>query len=280
MNSISLKLDKKTINEIKNKFKDHMVPVNNPYVDTQIKLTDCTITIYQNDKTVFQGKDANVYAISFIPQKINDQAGSDEVGTGDYFGPVCVCACIVKAEDFAFLKEYHIADSKKMSDKQIRELAPLLMDKLAYSLLILSNKQYNEVQKNNNMVAIKAKMHNQAYINLLHKGYQIPKAAYVDQFVAKDIYFRYLLNEKEVYRDLIFETKAEDKYIAVACASIIARFGFIDTMDKMAKAYNLNFHKGAGDLVDEDAKIFVEKYGRQRLNEVAKLHFKNTEKLK
>ena len=33
------------------------------------------------------------------------QAGSDEVGTGDYFGPVCVCASYVTKDDVDFLSE-------------------------------------------------------------------------------------------------------------------------------------------------------------------------------
>ena len=114
----------------------------------------------------------------------------------------------------------------------------------------------------------------------MKKGYRLPKACYVDQFVAKDTYFKYLLNEKEVFHDLIFETKAEDKYIAVACASIIARYAFIKSMDKLSMTYDMNFHKGAGSLVDEDAKAFVKRYGYDALKKVAKLHFKNTEKIK
>lgn len=280
MNTISLKLNKDDLNKLKTNLKEYIVSNNNEYIDTMIKVEDCTISIYTNDKVVFQGKDAFVYASGFIPKKENDQAGSDEVGTGDYFGPVCVCACIVLKEDLDFLKQYQICDSKKLSDTKILELAPILMSKLKYSLLILDNEKYNHVQRSNHMVQIKTKMHNQAYINLIHKGYKLPKACYVDQFVAKDTYFRYLADEKEVFHDLIFETKAEDKYISVACASIIARYAFIKSMEKLEKTYDMVFHKGAGTLVDEDAKKYVEKYGFNNLYKVAKLHFKNTEKIK
>ena len=51
-------------------------------------------------------------------------------------------------------------------------------------------------------------------------------------------------------------------------------------MEAMEKHYALSFHKGAGEETDKDAYIFVNKYGLERLKEVAKLHFKNTEKVK
>ena len=44
---------------------------------------------------VFQGADAEYYGTSFIETRFKRQAGSDEVGTGDYFGPVVVVASIV-----------------------------------------------------------------------------------------------------------------------------------------------------------------------------------------
>lgn len=280
MNTITLKLSKQDITKLKSVYANNICSSNNQYVDALIKLVDCTITIYTNDKVVFQGKDANIYALNFIPKKINDQAGSDEVGTGDYFGPVCVCACIAKSEDYESLNSLGITDSKKLSDEQIIKIAPILMNKLAYSLLILDNVKYNQVQKTNNVNQIKAKLHNQAYINLIHKGYKIPKVAYVDQFAPKELYFRYLANEKEVYHELIFETKAEDKYFAVACASIIARYAFIKCMENLEKHFDMKLHKGAGHLVDEDAITFVKRYGMDNLHKIAKLHFENTNKIK
>ena len=77
------------------------------YARWQLRCENCVITCYESGKTVFQGKDAEVYASPFMQEpsvplqaEITDtgtlpQAGSDEVGTGDYFGPVCVCATIV-----------------------------------------------------------------------------------------------------------------------------------------------------------------------------------------
>jgi len=42
----------------------------------------------------------------------------------------------------------------------------------------------------------------------------------------------------------------------------------------------MKFPLGAGQIVQAAAKEFIEKYGAERLSEVAKLHFKNTKNLK
>lgn len=278
MNTISLKLTNEEITKLQSVFRDSIVKNDNPYIKTFIKADDVTISIYTSNKVVFQGKDAHLYAAGLM-KKDHPMAGSDEVGTGDYFGPVCVCAAIVEVEDYAFLNELGVDDSKQITDELIMKIAPKIMERLKYSLLILQNNQYNKVHETNNMNKIKAKMHNQAYINLLHKGYTIPKAAYVDQFEDKQLYFNHIKDDKEVYRDLTFETKAESKYIAVAAASVIARYAFIKSFDAMSKAYNFDFIKGAGDNVDQCGAKFVKQFGQAKLFEVAKLHFKNTEKI-
>lgn len=280
MATISLKLNKEKIQTIKNTFKNDIKKSPNEYIDTFIQNDHLTISIYTSDKVVFQGDDAFFYASSFIDKKINRQAGSDEVGTGDYFGPVCVCACIVEEDEFSILDELGVTDSKKIDDEKIKKIAPILIEKIKHSLLILDNIKYNVVHQNNNLNEIKAKLHNQAYINLLHKNYVIPKATYVDEFAPKEKYFSYIKDEKEIFHDLVFETKAESMYPAVACASVIARYAFIKKMEELDNKYKMHFHFGAGQDVDSDILLFVKKYGINHLNEVAKLHFKNTEIIK
>ncbi|NLH64398.1 MAG: ribonuclease HIII [Erysipelotrichaceae bacterium] len=264
-----------------------------PYAKWQLRPENCVITCYTSGKTVFQGRDAAVYASAFInteahpiPQKSSTQkkpgsfpqAGSDEVGTGDYFGPVCVCATIVSPEDLSLLQELGVRDSKQLNDDDIRRIAPKIMKQIPYSLLILEPAKYNEVHKDNNMNAIKSKLHNQAYVNLTKK-YQLPSLKVIDQFTPENLYYRYLKGEKEIIRGIHFETKAEDKYPAVGAGSVIARYAFLTRMDDMEKKWKMSFQKGAGTKVDACAKEFIRKYSFDELSEIAKMHFKNTERL-
>ena len=259
------------------------------YAKWQLKPENCVITCYTSGKTVFQGKDANVYAAAFmqgqdeIPNTATTnqypQAGSDEVGTGDYFGPVCVCASYVTHDDVDFLIKLGVRDSKQMSDADMLKIGPLLMERIPHSLLIVLPQKYNRVHESNNLNAIKAKLHNQAYINLAKK-IELPSFKIIDQFTPETSYYRYLKNEPQIIRGIHFETKAEDKYLSVAVGSIISRYGFLKTWDEMEKKYNMTLPKGSGDKVDIVAQAFVERYGLERLGEIAKLHFKNTEKIR
>ena len=151
--------------------------------------------------------------------------------------------------------------------------------RLAYSLLILPPVKYNQIHSQCNMNQIKAILHNQAYVHLKRKRRSLPQVAIVDQFTPQASYYRYCQGQKEVVRGLHFETKAESHYPAVACASMIARCAFLKAWDAMEKQWDMSFSKGAGSVVDRDGAAFVKKHGEQHLKEVAKLHFKNTEKV-
>lgn len=261
----------------------------------QVKGTDFTLTAYKSGKVVIQGEEASFHAQQLGATSTADKiastspltqvkiptdfsAGSDEVGTGDYFGPVVVCAAIVRPEDLSQIPTHLIMDSKMIKDEAIRELAPKLKEILKYSLLILDNRKYNKIHTVHNMNAIKALLHNKAYLNLA-KRFEMPVKSVVDQFMPEASYYKALRGESEVYKALHFETKAENKYLAVACASIIARDAFLDYFDKLAEKYDFDFPKGAGSKVDEAGKSFVKKFGKEALNDVAKVHFANTDKI-
>lgn len=279
MNTITLTLTLKQIEKLKNTFKDNIVNKEIPYVNFQLKLENCTITVYTTNKVVFQGNDANIYASAFNDNIFINQAGSDEVGTGDYFGPITVCACIVNENNYNKIKDLNIQDSKALTDDFILDIAPTLMELLPYSLLIVDNKKYNQIHSNYNLNKIKALLHNQAYINL-NKKQKLPSLLIVDQFTKEHNYFNYLKYEKEIIKNIHFETKAESKYISVACASIIARYAFLKKWEEMENKYNFKFTKGASSKVDNDGVKFIKQFGEEQLKNVAKLHFKNTEKIK
>ena len=251
------------------------------YAKWQLKLPGCVITCYQSGKTVFQGNNIDQY-VPASEEKATDilpQAGSDEVGTGDYFGPVIVCASIVRKEDLSSLKDLGIKDSKAISDVKIMQIGKMLMDRLDHSLLILDNPRYNRIHDLNNMNAIKAKLHNKAYCNLAKKA-QLPSFKIIDQFCEESSYYRYLQNEEEVVRNIHFETKAENKYISVGASSIMARYAFLTCMANLEEKYGMPLIKGASSETDACAVEFVRKYGWEELQKVAKMHFANTKKIR
>ncbi|MDR9824775.1 hypothetical protein RCJ22_04040, partial [Vibrio sp. FNV 38] len=101
----------------------------------------------------------------------------------------------------------------------------------------------------------------------------------IDDFCGERNYYNYLQKDHQVINTVHFETKAENKFVSVACGAIIARYSFLYFLQKMGEKYQCQFPKGAGSQVDEFAKQFVAKYGFDELRNVAKINFKNTEKI-
>lgn len=293
MSTVSITCTAAQIQEIRKRYPKAQVRKTPPYAKWQIKLSDCVITAYESGKVVFQGDSADHHASGYdvntkkkkssTTSKITHddwypQCGSDEVGTGDYFGPVTVCAAYVKEEDISWLQSLGIQDSKAIKDDKIREIAPQLIKQLPHSLLVLDNTTYNRIHPTNNMVGIKCKLHNQAFLHLQKKVTPWPDHVIIDQFVQGASYYRYLQQEQAVVRNIHFETKAENKYLSVACGSIIARYAFLKAFDHMCEHYHFEFLKGASSKVDENIRLFVMMHGKEELRNVAKLHFANTKK--
>lgn len=74
-------------------------------------------------------------------------------------------------------------------------------------------------------------------------------------------------------------TKAEDKNLAVACSSIISRYLFLQEFDKLSDRLHIPLVKGAGVEVDKIGEEVVKQYGEEKLKEIAKVNFKNTDRI-
>lgn len=281
--TITIKMNQSDIMNLKNCYNAYLSDKTPPYSYYQIKLSDCVITAYESGKVVFQGEGSAFYAdnlqsTSLETNVIFPHIGSDEVGTGDVFGPICVCAAFVQQENISFLKQFMVQDSKGLKDDQIRVIAPKLIERLPHSLLILDNAKYNQIHQKYNLNAIKAKLHNQCYLHLQKKIGTLP-TIYLDQFTPPTSYFRYLKDETNIIKEIHFETKAENKYLGVACGSIIARYAFLKAMDALERQYDFHFPKGAGKSVDKAIIEFIKVHGTESLWNVSKVHFSNIQKV-
>ncbi len=291
--TISLTIDPSKRENIKNSFVDYEVQNPNQYVDFFAKCKDFSVTIYKPNKklaiiVVFQGKNIESVAkeYGYVPEIkpketiVNryPQIGSDEVGTGDFFGPICVCAAYVEEKDLPLINELGVTDSKKMTDEKILSIGPTLVKTFKYSLLSLPNEKFNKVHDSFNMNAIKAKMHNRCLLNLFEK---YPNSTiYQDQFAEEKIYYSYLKEETHVLKNIVFHTKGESLFPSVALGSVIARYSFLLKMKALSEKYEMNFPFGAGKDVDEFIVKFVDKYGENELKNVAKLNWANYKKYK
>ena len=151
---------------------------------------------------------------------------------------------------------------------------------MKYRSTILTNKEYNEkYTKDFNMNKIKAILHNKVLYQLIQE--EKPNIDYiiVDEFAREARYYEYIKDMPYIQKNITFMTKAEDKNLAVACASIISRYIFLKEFDKLCDSVHLPLPKGAGKDVDSMGEEVVEKYGEEKLKEIAKVNFKNTDRI-
>jgi ribonuclease HIII len=166
-----------------------------------------------------------------------------------------------------------------MTDEKIMRCAPILIKKIKYYSLILSNKDYNEYHnKGYNMNKVKAILHNKVLYKMVCDKLPYQKII-VDQFAFPKNYFNYIKDSTEKIKNITFLTKAESKHLSVAVASVISRYIFLKEREKLSKKYGIDIPKGAGTKVDIIIKELVNKYGKNILNEISKISFKNTEKI-
>ncbi len=299
---VTIKVDIETLNKIRNDFKDFIIGERIGYIIFVAKTSDYVITAYDNKKKntykiTIQGEDPLTLALKYsdeplsFPKKkeivkespyfldVNAQIGSDEVGTGDFLGPVVVCAAYCDNETMKFINEYAITDSKKISDKQILSFVPLLIKKVHYEAKILTIEKYNSAHsKGFNLNQMKAILHNYCLLKL-HARVPYVNNVYVDQFVNEDKYYEYLKGLSKIQKGIIFKEKGETYFPSVALASCIARYLFLQEIDSINKKYNVSVPLGAGEKVDLFSKAFINKFGIEEFNKIAKKSFANYKKV-
>ena len=281
MKHYTMSVTDKELEKLNKVYQYHQVENKNPYLLFHAKHNDIDILAYKTGKVLLQGQEVT-HELVAIKTHLNKEdyaaIGSDEVGTGDVFGPIVVCSVFVNKSEIPLLEELGVKDSKNMTDQKIIEIAPKLAKKLLHSLLILPPSKYNKlVSEGYNLNKMKALLHNQGIVKTSSKLKEsVP--VILDQFCTPQLYFNYLKDETLVYRDIDFHTKAESVHLSVAAASIIARYAFLVKMKQYSQKIGMNLPKGAGKEVDEAIQTLFEKKGTKGLNLIAKMNFKNVTK--
>lgn len=298
MANIVKKIDSQTINKL---IKQYNMDTENLPTGTlaRKKIKSTQVQIYRSQKIMFQGKDAEQVASSVLGEKImpstpsksipnkthtfdlHNTIGSDEAGSGDYFGPLTVCAAYVSKKNAKILKEIGVMDSKSLTDIKIVELAEHIIQICPHSLIVLDNPNYNTKQLEGwSQVKMKAVLHNQAIKNVITRVEESElEQIVIDQFVQASTYEKNIIGSMPRKDITFFEIKGESKSIAIAAASIIARYAFVKHMDRLAQELNVIIPKGASNKVDLQAAKIVQKYDINQLDAITKKHFKNRDKV-
>ena len=309
MANVVLQINQTNILEMKKHYQTHLNEKVPPGAIFSAKRESCTITAYKSGKVLFQGMNAEIEASKWQsatqktgpkplvkkqsvmqhaftpPSNIGQMSiiGSDEVGTGDYFGPITVAAVYADQASLPLLKELGVRDSKNVKDPEILQIASQLKHAVPFSLFVLDNVKYNALQqKGMSQGKIKAYLHNLALKKLIEKIKPTEAdGILIDQFAKPDIFFGYLKGQ-EIFsaKNIYFSTGGESIHPSVAAASILARAAFVKKFEELSKEAGFVIPKGAGPAVDQAAAKLIQAKGIESLEKFTKLHFANTDKAK
>ena len=209
-------------------------------------------------------------------------AGTDESGKGDFFGPLVVCGFICRKAMLSVLKNLGVRDSKLLNDKEAETIAKQLFARFLPNIgtIVLMPVKYNELYRkfrdqNKKLNELLAWMHARVILNLKEKTNF--EGAVVDRFASDKTLISSLQDLKNI--NLQHKVRAEEDP-AVAAASVIARYLYLKNLQELSRTYNMDFPKGASAKVIEIGNEFSAKFGKAKLSEVAKIHFKTYNEIK
>ncbi|MGO9956260.1 MAG: ribonuclease HIII [Solirubrobacteraceae bacterium] len=212
--------------------------------------------------------------------------GTDESGKGDYFGPLVSAAVFADADVAEQLRVAGVKDSKRLSDKRVRALALTVRETVGsgrYKVTPINPLRYNDLlaqfkAEGKNLNSLLAWAHTRSIEDLLEAGLR-PRYAIVDQFADARYIEKRLMAEARDSGLEVFQFPKAEADLAVAAASILARDAFLNWLDRTSVRVGITLPKGASPQVVEAAKVIAATGGPKALAQVAKLHFKTTEKV-
>ena len=302
MNIFSEKVPVNKQEEIKDFIIENFDATQKPkqYAFWELKHADFTAIFYNSSKFVIQGKNIGAlieklnegfnspFNINPSPQPSPTRGegathsspltshplpyiGTDESGKGDFFGPLVVAGVLVEEKNMQMLIDLGIKDSKTLKDSDMIRMAQQIQKHCIYSVISMTNTKYNELYANfKNLNKLLAWGHARVIENILEK--QPCEYALSDKFGDESLIKNAL--QKHGKKIILEQRVRAESDIAVAAASVLARATFVQKMASMEKFYGLKFPKGCNNIVKTHAGEFIKKYGKERLIEVCKAHFK------
>jgi ribonuclease HIII len=257
-----------------------------------VKATGVSVVCYRSGKLVVQGKDLDAFAARFLPE-LGDQddggadapaiafdaptIGSDEAGKGDYFGPLVVAAVFAEPSRAAELAAMGVADSKGLSDLRMFPMAERIEGAFDCEVRALAPPDYNaRWTADPNVNHVLADLHAEAIAALWQRHRDA--TILVDRFAAENVLAGRLQRRSVAPQRLVQVPRAESHPV-VAAASVVARVRFLEGLKQCTEDSGTDLHKGAGPAVDEAAARVFGIGGRVLLARVAKMHFKNSQRV-
>jgi len=245
-------------------------PTTTEYELLRIEDGEIKIVVYKSGKLVFDDNPRSKLIVEAILEKEKEYdyvLGTDEVGKGEWYGPLVVACVALTPSELAKFREMGVRDSKFIKIPILIQLAQqILKTKLKWKPLTIPPHTFNQKfaefkRENKTLNELLAWAHSAAIKDMLDLVTYVKAKIVIDKFDVEKTYRRlYGIDESRL---TILQTSKETE-VAVNVASILAKYTFEKEVDKLDKFYNIDLRKASPSDIDP-----------QILPQVAKIHFKN-----
>jgi len=177
-------------------------------------------------------------------------------------------------EQVAQVNDWGVVDSKRLTDERALRLGAMLRAETTCAVERLDPPQYNRDydRQEGGLNELLAELHARAIRAVAQPGDRV----LVDQFANQAVMEKALEGT-----DLrLTQAPRAERNPAVAAASVLARSEFLVSLSELSSEWGIDLRKGAGSPTDRAGLKFVQEHGIDALSKVAKLHFKNTAKIR
>ena len=181
--------------------------------------------------------------------------GIDEAGRGPVIGPMVMCGVLIEKSDEFKLKTLGVKDSKMLSPNKRNELFDVIKDVIKdFRILIIQPGEIDEALESSESNLNLLEASKMAHIVSMLKA----DIVYIDcPSVNIDAYINYIIDQSKSCRSkIIAEHKADEKFLSVAAASILAKVTRDREIQKLKRKFKVEF--GSGYPADPFTRQFVE----------------------
>jgi len=279
---VSVSINPEELARLRNYILSHglkKVPTTSQYELLRIEDGEAKIVVYKSGKLVHNDSMASREIVNYIlsrEREFDYLLGSDEVGKGEWYGPLVTSCAALTPEDLLAFRKMGVRDSKLLNRNEVERLAQEIdKRRIVYKRVILMpeiyNKRYAEFKKEGKSLNdFLAWAHAAAITDTL--AYLPPSSPRVkiiiDKFDAEKTDLRLRAAEVKQPNIEIIQSSKGDMEIPVSVASIMAKRTFEDQVTRLSNQYNIDLRNVSPEKIDP--KI---------LPLVSKTHFKNISKL-
>lgn len=203
-----------------------------------------------------------------------DILGIDEAGRGSVLGPMVIAGVIVPEKMEKVLERMGVKDSKRLTANRRTILSRKLKKMFEYEIVVITAREIDEMRASGiNLNEIEKNAMESIILKLK------PEKAIVDAVDVKAERFQENLRN-DTGADVIAEHKADDKYIEVSAASIIAKAERDAQIAEINKEFIKTGGIGSGYPSDPTTKKFLTNYTYDEMPDFVRRSWATVAKMK